>query len=60
MIHGKKGLDKKDKKRWHYDKILVHLNKFAPIMIMGSSIPKMKFEHLRKDFHVFTYSLCNQ
>jgi hypothetical protein len=26
----KKGLGKKDKKRWHYDEILVHLKKIAP------------------------------
>jgi hypothetical protein len=29
-LHSKKWLGKKDKKGWHYDKILVHLKKFAP------------------------------
>ncbi len=29
-LHGKKGLGKKDRKRWCYDKILVHLKKFVP------------------------------
>jgi hypothetical protein len=29
-LHGKKGLGKKDRKRWHYDKILVYLKKFGP------------------------------
>jgi hypothetical protein len=30
-LHGKKGLGKKDKKRWHCDKILVHHKEFGPI-----------------------------
>ncbi len=30
-LHGKKGLGKKYKKWWHYDKILVHLKKFGPL-----------------------------
>jgi len=29
-LHGKKRLGKKDRKKWHYDKILVHLKKYAP------------------------------
>jgi hypothetical protein len=29
-LHDKKGIGKKDKKRWHCDKILVHLKKIAP------------------------------
>jgi hypothetical protein len=32
FLHGKKGLDKKDKKRWCYDKILVFFKEFAPIL----------------------------
>jgi hypothetical protein len=34
-LHGKKGLGKKDKKRWCCDKILVHLKEFGPFI--GSS-----------------------
>ncbi len=30
FLHGKKGLGKKDRKRWHYDKILVHLKNLHP------------------------------
>jgi hypothetical protein len=29
-LHGKKGLGKKDKKKCHCDKILVHLKEFGP------------------------------
>jgi hypothetical protein len=29
-LHAKKWLGKKEKKRWHYDKILVHLKEFSP------------------------------
>jgi hypothetical protein len=29
FLHGKKGLGRKDKKWWYYDKILVHLKEFA-------------------------------
>jgi hypothetical protein len=29
-VHSKRVLGKKDKKRWHYDKILVHLKEFEP------------------------------
>ncbi len=29
-LHGKNRLGKKDRKRWRYDKILVHLKEFAP------------------------------
>ncbi len=36
-LHGKKGLGKKDRKRWRYDKILVHLKKFGPIWIYAHS-----------------------
>ncbi len=32
-LHGEEGLGKKDKKRRHYDKILVHLKEFAPSKI---------------------------
>jgi hypothetical protein len=35
-LHGKKGLNKEDKKRWHCDKILVHLKKFGPYVLIGS------------------------
>jgi hypothetical protein len=31
FLHGRKGLGKKDKKGWRYDKILVHLEKFTPL-----------------------------
>ncbi len=29
-LHGKKRLGKKDRKGWHYDKILVHFKEFGP------------------------------
>jgi len=32
---GKKRLDKKDKKGWHCDKILVHLKKIGPQLHLG-------------------------
>ncbi len=32
-LHGKKGLSKKIKKRWHYDKILVHLKKNCTLLL---------------------------
>jgi len=34
-LHGKKWLGKKNKKKWHYEKILVHLKKFGPIHIIN-------------------------
>jgi hypothetical protein len=37
-LHGKKGLGKKDKKKWHCDKILVHLKEFAPDNFLVSSL----------------------
>ncbi len=42
FLHGKKWLGEKDKKGWRYDKILVHLKKFAPL----------------GDFDVYYYCLC--
>jgi len=31
-LHDKKGLGKEDKKGWCYDKILIHLKKFEPMV----------------------------
>ncbi len=47
-LHGKKGLGKKNRKGWHYNKILVHLKEFAPHDKESSSL-KFSISFLNKN-----------
>jgi hypothetical protein len=47
-LHGKKGLSERDKKRWHYDKILIHLKKFGPKSKCQESKEKRLDKHVIK------------
>jgi hypothetical protein len=39
-LHGKKRLGKKDKKGWHYDKILVHFSKIGTLKVFNNLLGK--------------------
>jgi len=49
-LHGKQVLGKNDKKGWHYDKILLHLQNFGPKKIMTK-----KFHHTFLNAHFFSF-----
>jgi hypothetical protein len=42
-LHDKKGLDKRNRKGWPYDMILVHLKEFAPL---HKDVSKIKWKKL--------------
>jgi hypothetical protein len=46
FLNGKKWLGKKDKKGWHYDKILVHVKNLHPIAsIREAHLPSTNCKH---------------
>ncbi len=64
-LHGQKGLNKKDKKGWHYDKILVHLKKIGLYGVYMEKFDAIHIMVLKKTIvlklslsHYFTLNKC--
>jgi len=49
FLHDEKGLGKKYKKGWHYDKILVHFKEFKPPSFLSTSTVAFISSHLSGD-----------